>query len=142
MTGALAFFVNGEPVAKGRARSRVVTPRVGKAFASHYTPPTTRAYEAMVRLRAQSAAALVRWTWSDKDRFALRVIVYREHEGRGGDLDNYVKAIGDALNGVAFPDDRRVRELRVTLRRDPERPRVYVEVRKISETNQEASHGE
>jgi crossover junction endodeoxyribonuclease RusA len=135
MTDVLRFVVDGEPVPKGRARTRVVTPKGGKAFASHYTPPETKAYEERVALLCRVAAAGVRWAWTKADRFALVVQVFRSHEGKGGDLDNYVKAISDAINGVAFGDDRYIRGIGASLQTpDPARPRVEVEVRRLAPT--------
>lgn len=133
MSAVLRFVVPGEPVPKGRARTRVVTTRGGKAFASHYTPGETKAYEERVALLCRVAVAGARWAWTKADRFALVVQVYRAHEGKGGDLDNYVKAISDAINGVAFGDDRYVRGIGAALQEpDPARPRVEVEVRKFA----------
>lgn len=131
MTDVLRFTVEGEPVPKGRARTRVVTPRNGKAFASFYTPGETRAYEERVALLARVAVAGARWTWTKADRFSVIVRVYRTHEGKGGDLDNYLKAIADAINGIAFSDDRYVRGIGAAFGEPtPARPRVEVEVRK------------
>ena len=127
----LRFTIPGEPVPKGRARTRVVTTKAGKSFATHYTPADTKAYEQKVALLCQAAVAAHRWLWSPKDRFAVTVHVFRTHEGKGGDLDNYSKACLDAINGVAFPDDRYVRELTATLEQDAEQPRVEVVVIRI-----------
>lgn len=127
----LRFTIPGEPVPKGRARTRVVTTKAGKSFATHYTPADTKAYEQKVALLCQAAVAAHRWLWSPKDRFAVTVRVFRKHEGAGGDLDNYVKAVSDAINGVAFDDDRYVRELVATLEQDAEHPRVEVVVTRI-----------
>lgn len=51
----------------------------------------------------------------DKDGFDLTIEELREWlpSKLRGDLDNYAKAILDALNGVAFDDDRQVRWLYV-----------------------------
>lgn len=127
----LSFTVPGEPIPKGRARTRIVQPRAGKAFASHYTPAQTKAFESYVRLLCQAAVSQARWLWSPKDRFALTVRVFRTHEGAGGDLDNYFKAVSDAINGVAFGDDRYVREMNASLAHDPASPRVEVEIRRM-----------
>jgi Holliday junction resolvase RusA-like endonuclease len=123
----LRFVIPGEPVAKGRARSRVV----GR-FARHYTPAETRRYETKAATACQEAASEARWQPSPKARFALCVTVYRTHDGKGGDLDNYVKAVSDAINGIAFPDDRYVRTIVAALAQDRERPRVEVEVREVA----------
>ncbi len=47
---------------------------------------------------------------------------------RPGDLDNYVKAISDGLNGIAWQDDRQVVKLFASLKRGiPERAEVVVQ---------------
>lgn len=142
MTDSLHFVVPGEPVPKGRARTRVVTTKSGKSFATHYTPADTKAYEAHVKLLCQVAANQARWLWTDKDRFTLTIRVYRTHEGAGGDWDNYAKAASDAINGIAFRDDRYIRAGSVTVMQDRARPRLEITVQRhrIGETK-EASHG-
>ncbi len=42
------FYFPITPRGKERARSRVVTTKSGKTFASHYTPAKTREYEAIL----------------------------------------------------------------------------------------------
>lgn len=59
----------------------------------------------------------------------VRVIIFRQ--GRPADADNLLKGILDALNGVAYDDDRRVRRTTVDVRAtgsDVE-PRMIVDVR-------------
>lgn len=129
MRDVLHFIVPGEPVPKGRARSRVVRPKDGgKVFARHYTPAETTAYEKHVKTCCALVVNRNRWCWAPRDRFGLRVHVYRTHEGAGGDLDNYVKAVSDGINGVAFPDDRRIRNVFAWLEQDAKWPRVEVSV--------------
>lgn len=131
MSDRLFFIVPGEPVPKGRARTRVVQTKSGKAFASHYTPKETAAYEKHVATLCQLAVNQKRWVFGPKDRFDLRVRICRTHEGAGGDIDNYVKAIQDGINGIAFPDDRYIRCGAQWLEQDSERPRVEVCVTRI-----------
>lgn len=128
---ALEFRIPGEPVPKGRARSRAVTTKAGKSFVSHYTPGATRAFEDRVRMVCQVAVAGVRWNWTPKDRFGLTVRVFRMHEGKGGDVDNYTKAVLDGVNGVAFGDDRYVRAVLATLAQDSANPRIEVRITKF-----------
>lgn len=47
--------------------------------------------------------------------FNLRILPANDYENRAlrGDADNYMKTIGDALNGVAWEDDRIIVELEV-----------------------------
>lgn len=130
-SGALSFVVLGEPVPKGRAKSRTVVKGDGKSFVAHYTPEETRAYEKKVKETCRYAANLMRWTWKKADRFRVVVGVYRTHEGAGGDADNYGKAALDAINKVAFLDDRYVRDFGVRLRQDALRPRLEITVTKV-----------
>ncbi len=128
---SLRFTVPGEPVGKMRARTFVRHRRDGTPFVTTMTPEKTRAYESLVKHHAARAVAAARWLFGPKDRFVLLVRVFRTHEGAGSDLDNVVKAISDALNGIAFADDRYIRGLVGTLARDRESPRVEVEVRRM-----------
>lgn len=100
-----AFSVPGRPVPKGRPRTRVVQPTFGKAFAQVYTPPTTRSYEALVRGLARQAHGP-----KQIDGPVLAAVVWHGKQGRT-DLDNVVKAILDACEGVVYPNDVRVRGL-------------------------------
>lgn len=116
----LSFTVPGEPVAWQRAG----VSRTGR----HYTRPATRAFEAKVRTMAQHAAERVGWSPTRDDRYAVTLRVYRTHESKGGDVDNYAKAVCDAMNGIAYQDDRYVRRLEVVVERDAKTPRVEVMV--------------
>lgn len=42
---------------------------------------------------------------------AVRIVLYLQKKGNQGDLDNYQKTILDALNGVAWDDDRQVQDI-------------------------------
>lgn len=127
----LTLVVPGEPVPKGRPRALIRQGESGKPFAQIYTPVETRAFEKRVATAAQFAVNRAGWTWGEKDRFTLHVEVYRTYEGKGGDLDNYIKAVQDALNKIAYPDDGRIRSLTGELAQDTMQPRVFVRVRKV-----------
>lgn len=60
---------------------------------------------------------------------ALIAHLYRPQ--RSGDLDNRLKVLGDALNGVAWSDDSQVVEIHAYRHDDKARPRVEVEVRAL-----------
>ena len=130
---AIRFVVPGEPVGKMRARTFVRMRRDGKPFATTTTPDTTRAYEAKVRTLCAIAVNQARWLMSKSDRFALRLRVFRTHEGAGADLDNVIKSVADAIQGpgLAMPDDRYVRCISASLLKDATNPRVEVEVFRV-----------
>ncbi len=130
----LAFVVPGEPVGKQRARTFLRKRTDGTPFVTTMTPPKTAAYELAVKLVARAAVAGARWTFTPKDRFAIVLRVFRTHLDAGADLDNVIKSVADALNGIAFVDDRHVRGIAATMRRDRVRPRVEVEVRRLPPT--------
>lgn len=114
------FSVPGEPI--GKARPRVVD---GHA----YTPGKTRAYEQAVRLAYKQAVKDLpelerRW---DKDaQLSLQIaafyqlpkrvsrqrigamLSFEERPRKKPDLDNILKVVADALNGLAYHDDSQI----------------------------------
>lgn len=136
----VSFIIPGEPKGKGRPR---VSMRGG--FARAYTPSATRSYESEIAKAASDAGA-------EPVTGPVALDVYAYHEiprswprakrqnaidgflrptGPRNDLDNVVKAVSDALNGVAYRDDGQVVELRAERAYSVE-PRVSVEVRQIN----------
>lgn len=125
-----AFTYFGEAIAKGRPRARAF--RLGdKTRAQIYTPDRTRSFEGKVR--AVAAVAMdqagsvatpdavhveiafdrqMPKSWSKKQRLLMR----GEPVTSGADIDNQVKAILDALNGVTWEDDVQVSDLSVSRR--------------------------
>lgn len=115
--------LDGEPVPKGR-------PRVGRN-GNVYTPDATAAAELAIGWR-------VRERYTGLAPTALPVglaVAFRSRGSRGkrrgrADLDNLVKLVKDALNGIAWVDDSQVEELHATLARDSPDPgtdiRVYL----------------
>lgn len=114
----ITFTVPGEPVGKGRARAF----RAGAGIRMH-TPERTARYENLVALTAKQAmagraplAAAVSLTielfttppasWSHKKRAAALAGEIRPTTKP--DLDNCLKAIADACNGIVFIDDKQV----------------------------------
>lgn len=139
---SLLFRVNGIP--QGKARPRFT--KGGRA----YTPAKTRRYEEAVREAALLAAqvqgfvkydegtpleaCITAWfpvpaSWPKKKRAAaLSGALYPTGKP---DADNIAKAVLDAVNGIAFHDDRQIVSLTVRKRytfRDDDTPRVVVHI--------------
>lgn len=139
---SLLIRINGMPQGKGR-------PRFTKQGRT-YTPQKTRRYEeavrgaAMLAARAQGfvkhdddtplEACISAWfpipaSWPKKKREAARSgALYPVVKP---DADNIAKAVLDALNGIAFHEDRQVVSCTVRKRytfRDDDTPRVVVHV--------------
>ncbi len=123
---SIAFFVPGKPVAKGRPKAAAR----GK-FITLYTPQSTVSYESKVALCAAQAldgqpllAGAVEVvmrimlpipaSWSAKKRLqAEQGSVLPKVKP---DMDNVVKAIFDALNGIVWRDDTQVVDMIVRKR--------------------------
>ena len=98
------------PRSKGR-------PRMTKSGHT-YTPPETRKAEEAIR--AAFKEAMPNWTplegpievaifmHDSKLRISLRTTGDYESRKLRGDIDNYGKLVLDALNGVAWVDDRQI----------------------------------
>jgi Holliday junction resolvase RusA-like endonuclease len=118
------FEVPGIPVAKARPRFVSIKTRSGKTFTHAYTPKKTANYENLVKMAFEAAKP---------DGFtplagpvSLKIIVAlpipasfskkkREEATLGlisplikPDCDNYLKIFADALNGLAYLDDKQV----------------------------------
>jgi Holliday junction resolvase RusA-like endonuclease len=119
MSAPITVIVSGEPVAKGRARM------TRRGFA--YTPAATRKYEAHARLAAQIAMdgrppidvpvrvellveLPIPGSWSR--RKAEGAITGDVRPTSRPDIDNYTKAILDAINTIVIVDDSQVVDLR------------------------------
>lgn len=96
-------------------------PRLRKNGKGAYTPKATLEYEARVREAYQRAGGPqfgetyleVHVTYF-KNHSELRIRELEDHENESklrGDLDNYVKATLDALNGVAWVDDKWIKRV-------------------------------
>ena len=114
----LRFFVPGPPVGKGRPR---VAMHGGHAHA--YTPDRTADYEWLVRhcYKGQCAGAFAENTPVSVEIVALYPIAKSATKAERAamlageilptkkpDVDNVLKIILDALNGLAYPDDKQV----------------------------------
>lgn len=109
---SLRAFIPIDPVAKGRPRFS----RGGHV----YTPTTTKSYESILRWRLKD---LIKQNPSIYT-MALRVTIFfflkkpdsvkRYYPSVRPDIDNYLKAVLDAMNGVVFKDDGQIVSLTVS----------------------------
>ena len=120
---AVAFVIPGTPVGKGRPKFA----RRGN-FTVAYTPEKTASYENLVKLAASGAMAgrppmegaadvsialfvTPPASWSQKkQRSALLGHLFPTSKP---DMDNVIKGIFDAMNGIVWQDDKQVVSLRV-----------------------------
>lgn len=118
----IEFTVKGKPVGKGRPRFT----RIGHA----YTPEKTRAYEAAVAWECRKAME-GKLPSTLPQHVSVEVMVKppkswnktKTKNALGGfiapgrpDIDNYLKAVLDGCNGVAFLDDSQVVSVYATKR--------------------------
>ena len=114
----IEISIPGVPVAKGRARTST---RGG--FVRHYTPAKTVSYESTVTAAGRQAMARraplegalrvditvgvpIPATWSKAKHAAA--MAQTVHPISRPDVDNYIKAIFDGLNGIAWLDDSQI----------------------------------
>ena len=135
MTGSVYFVVEGKPVGKGRPRAST---RGG--FVRMYTDAKTLTYEAAIKDEAAKAMGNAelfetamhlhvncyyqlpkRWP----KRLQQQALDGEVFPNVKPDLDNVVKAVLDAMNGVVYRDDAQVVNLVATKRYATE-PRVEV----------------
>ncbi|AZV94477.1 RusA family crossover junction endodeoxyribonuclease [Pseudomonas sp. S 311-6] len=117
----IEFTIPGVPVGKGRPRAT----KRGKNIAL-YTPAKTVSYEGVVALAGQRAMAgrppstgpmgasmdiflPVLASWSKKRQQAA--LLGQELPAKKPDMDNVIKAIFDALNGIVWIDDVQVTDM-------------------------------
>lgn len=130
------IYIPGQPVGKGR-------PRFVRATGHAYTPTKTKDYEALVKrayiiynghtmltgpIRLDISAVYQ----LPKDKKRRATLAQRPYTGKP-DIDNVAKVIQDALNGLAYEDDKQVVEMYVEKRYcgEDEEPHVSVTVGEI-----------
>lgn len=108
------------PIAKGR-------PRIGKGIA--YTPTKTRSYERAISILARNMIdkPFIGPVYLEIDFFLPRPKKPKfNHPAVKPDIDNYLKAIMDALNGIFWNDDSQICYLIATKKyaEKDEQPRI------------------
>ena len=137
----ITVTIPGEPRGKGRPRFS----RHG-AFVKTYTPESTALYENLVRvsyiqqnpgvrlsgaIRAEIAAYFSIPASTSKKKREL-MVERMLHCTKKPDADNLAKCILDALNSIAYIDDKQIAELVVT-KLYSEEPRVEVTLTELEE---------
>ena len=131
----VGFVIPGVPVAKGRPK---FSTRGG--FARAYTPKKTRDFEDMAReigraamgpLMPTASSVMLEFvafvpvptSWTKRKR--AQALAGLLHPLSRPDLDNYEKALTDALNGIVYEDDSQICDV-VKSKRYAEEPRLVV----------------
>ncbi len=137
-----SFVVPGPPQGKARART-VRNPHTGRV--QSYTPPKTARYEELVRTcyREQCGGERIDTgplTISIRAVYPIPASVSKKarrqmQEGiqlptKKPDADNIAKVICDALNGIAYADDKQICRLTVVKRyaEETRAPSVYITI--------------
>jgi Holliday junction resolvase RusA-like endonuclease len=111
--------IDGQPVAKGR-------PRIGRYGA--YTPQKTADAEEWVGWVVKQSLPSG-WEPDGEHEWQVWVHFHVRKNGRG-DLDNFVKLILDALNGLVWKDDKQVKALSARRSYHARKPRTELELLK------------
>lgn len=134
----VSFTVPGKPQGKARPRLNTYTGRT-------YTPSKTGAYERLIALCFKQAGGK-KLSGAIEIKIECFYQIAKSHTKAAKalmeagqiqatikpDVDNVAKAVLDALNGLAFDDDKQVVRLEVSKRYDHE-ARVEVEVKENEE---------
>jgi Holliday junction resolvase RusA-like endonuclease len=137
------FEVLGVPVGKGRPKFSTVN---GHAVA--YTPAKTANYETLVKLSYQQKysgcifeknvplmadiTALFPIPKSASKKLQAKMLSGAVRPTKKPDCDNIIKAVLDALNGVAYYDDSQVVKICIRKRYDTN-PRTIIEIIELKE---------
>jgi len=132
------------PRGKERARSRIVKPKNGKAFTTHYTPSKTVSYENDVATYAKMAMDFKRPLTgplkvtllfifeahkAPRWRHEMELNGWISHTSKP-DIDNLVKSIFDGFNRVVWLDDQQITKL-ITEKKYGAEPCIYAVVEEI-----------
>ncbi len=114
------FILPGEPTPKGRPRFSVVRGKVHT-----YTPAKTLAAEQEIqwRIRGQVQGP------PSKEQFHVALAFYCK--SKTVDIDNLVKLIFDAANGIVWVDDKQVASLHAVIHRGSTDPHTVVQFSEI-----------
>lgn len=124
----VSFVVDGPVIPKGRARTCMHNGKVHTV-----TPQRSRTFESRVRWLALEARNRFerdrrgKWPLHAKGSYRLTITV-NEPSRQARDLDNILKSLADAMNGILYPDDRLVDEVHVIRHRNTDEQRTLITV--------------
>lgn len=127
---------NCQPTPKGRPRA-VLNKKT--ATIRNYTPAKTRNFESFIK---RQAAKQYKETPLEGP-ISLRVVFYierpktvtRQFPEVKPDLDNYIKAVSDALNNIIYKDDSQIVKIQALKLYAPIKPFIEIEVKKICQSS-------
>lgn len=140
----IKIVIPGQPFQQERPRSKIVTPKGKAPFVSVYDSKKSKANKALIASYAQQVKPTVPL---DCD-LEVEIIFYKQvlksfskkqkEQALSGmlrpstkpDIDNYVKAVFDGINGIIWKDDARVVDLKSS-KYYSDRPRTEVIVRTL-----------
>lgn len=116
MTVIVEFTIPGPPVALQRARHRVVNIAGASSFTHTYDTAANKQAKHDIAMRAKLVMCRAGHMRPLCDAMGIEINCYRkrpkrnrdEHPISKPDVDNYLKLVLDALNGVVYTDDSRV----------------------------------
>ena len=107
---AYAITINCEPVPQARVRSTILTAKDGRQWINHYTPAKSANFKKLLQEEItrkslpqpllDEALVLECRVYKTKPKSAKRLWVTTKP-----DLDNYLKAVKDAMIGLVYIDD-------------------------------------
>lgn len=109
---------------------RTVKTKSGRVVPTAYVKKEGNAFRVVAQLQCKASGVRV----TDRD-VKLNIIAYRPR--KSGDIDNFLKCLLDALEGVAYRDDKQVVSLTVIRKDDKNNPRVEVEILPIGNEDKE-----
>jgi crossover junction endodeoxyribonuclease RusA len=113
------FTIPGQPKPKER-------PRFGKGRG--FTSKATKTAEALVASSFQEQTGFGH-TIDKPLTVPLKFVAhFYRRNNVSADLDNLVKLTTDALNGLAWVDDKQIKKLRANYYVDPDQPRTEIEI--------------
>jgi Holliday junction resolvase RusA-like endonuclease len=135
--------IHGDPVPKGRARFRIIQPKgdgpacpsCGKPknpkppFMSAYTPKETADHEELIAASWKAAGGPLLDGRLQAELFFVQV-PQKNGEPRHEDWDNLGKLVCDALNKVAYADDRYFSRVLVEKLEDRRQPLTVIRIRR------------